>query len=399
MPGLKPVIIAGAGPVGCVSALILSNAGIPVTILEAEDDLIIDMRGSTFHPPTLDMLDDLNVTPKMVEQGLITPILQFRDLDEGMIAEFDHGLLTEHTRHPFRLQCEQFKLTRIVVDMLAEFPDTKLIFNARVTAPSQSDDGVSVTYETPDGEVTVEGSYLIGCDGSRSTVRKSQGIGFEGFTYPEHFVTVSTSVELDQIIPDMGGVSYISHPEEWCAMIHAPQYWRFLFPTKLELSDEEVMDDGYLQMRMKRIAPMEGDYPIEHKTIYNVNQRVADTYRKGRILLAGDSAHVNNPLGGMGLNGGVQDAVNLSEKLINILLEGGDEALLDQYDRQRRPIAVEYVQQHTIRNKKMIEEKDPAARRKQNDELRAKSLDRDEAIAFLLQTSMINAVRKSEAIQ
>ena len=140
MPGLKPVIIAGAGPVGCVSALILSNAGIPVTILEAEDDLIIDMRGSTFHPPTLDMLDDLNVTPKMVEQGLITPILQFRDLDEGMIAEFDHGLLTEHTRHPFRLQCEQFKLTRIVVDMLAEFPDTKLIFNARVTAPSQSDD-------------------------------------------------------------------------------------------------------------------------------------------------------------------------------------------------------------------------------------------------------------------
>jgi 3-(3-hydroxy-phenyl)propionate hydroxylase len=117
------------------------------------------------------------------------------------------------------------------------------------------------------------------------------------------------------------------------------------------------------------------------------------------VLLAGDSAHVNNPLGGMGLNGGVHDAVNLAPKLISILQEGGDEALLDQYDRQRRPIAVEYVQQQTIRNKKMIEERDPAVRKKTYDELRAKAADKDQAIAVMLQTSMINAVRKSDALE
>jgi len=395
----KPVLVVGGGPVGCVTALILSKAGVPVTILESEDDLIMDMRGSTFHPPTLDMLDDLGVTPQMIEQGLITPMLQYRDLDDGLIAEFDHGMLTDYTRHPYRLQCEQFKVTRIIVDMLDDYPDTNLLFNAKVVKIEQSDDGVTATFETPDGTQTIEGSYLVGCDGSRSTVRKSQDITFEGFTYPEHFVTVSTSLPVDSIIPDMGGVAYISHPDEWCALIHAPQFWRFLFPTSLDLSDEEVMKDDYLQMRMQRIAKSDTDYPIEHRTIYNVNQRVAETYRKGRVMLAGDSAHVNNPLGGMGLNGGVHDAVNLAPKLISILQENGDEALLDQYDRQRRPIAIEYVQQQTIRNKKMIEERDPAVRKKTYDELRAKAADKEQAIAVMLQTSMINAVRKSDALQ
>ncbi len=155
----KPVLVVGTGPVGCVTALILSKAGVPVTILEAEDDLIMDMRGSTFHPPTLDMLDDLGVTPQMIEQGLITPMLQYRDLDDGLIAEFDHGMLTDYTRHPYRLQCEQFKLTRIIVDMLADYPDANLIFNATVVEIDQSADGVTATYETPDGTQSIEGSY------------------------------------------------------------------------------------------------------------------------------------------------------------------------------------------------------------------------------------------------
>ena len=393
------VIIAGAGPVGCVAALILSNAGIPVTLLEAEAGLIQDLRASTFHPPSLDMLDELGVTPKLIERGLITPSIQYRDLDDGLVAEFDHALIADETNHPYRLQCEQFKLTRVIHDMLEPFGDTEFRFNARVTGASQTGEGVTVAYSTPDGDEEIFGAYLIGCDGSRSVVRKSQEIEFAGFTYPEQFVTISVPEPVDRIVPDMGHVAYISHPTEWCALIHAPDFWRFLFPIPMEMTWEEAFDETYLQDRLHRLAPWDSAYSVNHKTLYGVNQRVAETYRKGRILLAGDAAHVNNPLGGMGMNGGLHDGINLANKLVRIIRGEESDDLLDRYDRQRRPIAVEYVQAQTIRNKKNLEEKDPAVRKRRQDELRAVAEDPEKSRELLMQTSMINGVRKSEAIQ
>ncbi len=393
------VIIAGAGPVGCVAALVLSNAGIPVTLLEAEAGLIQDLRASTFHPPSLDMLDELGVTPKLIERGLVTPSIQYRDLDDGLVAEFDHALIAGETNHPYRLQCEQFKLTRVIHGMLEPFGDTEFRFNARVTGASQTGGGVTVAYSTPDGEDEISGAYLIGCDGSRSAVRKSQGIEFAGFTYPEQFVTISVPEPVDRIVPDMGHVAYISHPTEWCALIHAPDFWRFLFPIPMEMTREEAFDETYLQDRLHRLAPWDAAYSVNHKTLYGVNQRVAETYRKGRILLAGDAAHVNNPLGGMGMNGGLHDGINLANKLVRIIRGGESDDLLDRYDRQRRPIAVEYVQAQTIRNKKNLEEKDPAVRKRRQDELRAVAEDPEKSRELLMQTSMINGVRKSEAIQ
>ena len=393
------VVIAGAGPVGCVAALILARAGVTVRLLEAEPDLVLDMRGSTFHPPTLDMLDELGVTPKLIEQGLITPAFQFRDLDDGLIAEFDLALLRDHTEHPYRLQCEQFKLTRVIADMLAAYPHVELSFGTRLIAITQTDSHALVEYEGPGGLGKIACDYLIGCDGSRSTVRKSQNIGFPGFTYAEHFVTVSVSEDISQIVPGMGDVSYISHPTEWCALIHAPQLCRFLFPVQADISHEDSLAEDYLQQRMKRIAACRGDYSIAHRTIYSVNQRVAETYRRGRVLLAGDAAHVNNPLGGMGMNGGIHDGINVAEKLVAVLNEGESDDLLDKYDRQRRPIANDYVQTYSIRNKQLIEEADPVVRRRRQDDLRAIADDPQRSIDLLLQTSMINAVRKSRSIE
>ena len=135
------------------------------------------------------------------------------------------------------------------------------------------------------------------------------------------------------------------------------------------------------------------------RTLYGVNQRVAESYRLGRILLAGDSAHVNNPLGGMGMNGGIHDGVNLSEKLIAIYNYGGSEDLLDLYDRQRRPIAIEYVQAQTIRNKKNLEERDPNIRKQRQDELRAMTDNLEKSRDMLLQSSMINSLERSANIR
>ena len=398
MTNKTQIIIAGAGPVGCVVGLILARAGISVTILETENDLIPELRASTFHPPTLDMLDDLGVTPKLIDQGLITPKIQYRDLEDGLVAEFDHALIDDRTKHPYRLQCEQFKLTRIIAEMLKEFPHAEISFDSKFVDASQTDNAVRVFYETPAGSEQVTCDYLIGADGSRSEVRKSQKIEFQGFTYPEQFVTVSVPEDVDKIVPGMGHVCYIAHPTQWCALIHAPDYWRFLFPIPMETTKEEAFDDDFLEGRLQHLAPHQERYAIQLRTLYRVNQRVAETYRLGRILLAGDSAHVNNPLGGMGMNGGIHDGVNLADKLVRIYEGGETEELLNLYDRQRRPIAIEYVQAQTMRNKKNLEETDPNVRRQRQDELRDVANNVEKSRELLLQTSMINGLERSEAI-
>ena len=398
MTNKTQIIIAGAGPVGCVVGLILARAGISVTILETENDLIPELRASTFHPPTLDMLDDLGVTPKLIDQGLITPKIQYRDLEDGLVAEFDHALIDDRTKHPYRLQCEQFKLTRIIAEMLKEFPHAEISFDSKFVDASQTDNAVRVFYETPAGSEQVTCDYLIGADGSRSEVRKSQKIEFPGFTYPEQFVTVSVPEDVDKIVPGMGHVCYIAHPTQWCALIHAPDYWRFLFPIPMETTKEEAFDDDFLEGRLQHLAPHQERYAIQLRTLYGVNQRVAETYRLGRILLAGDSAHVNNPLGGMGMNGGIHDGVNLADKLVRMYGGGETEELLNLYDRQRRPIAIEYVQAQTMRNKKNLEETDPNVRRQRQDELRDVVNNVEKSRELLLQTSMISGLERSEAI-
>ena len=398
MTNKTQIIIAGAGPVGCVVGLILARAGISVTILETENDLIPELRASTFHPPTLDMLDELGVTPKLIDQGLITPKIQYRDLEDGLVAEFDHALIDDRTKHPYRLQCEQFKLTRIIAEMLKEFPHAEISFDSKFVDASQTDNAVRVFYETPAGSEQVTCDYLIGADGSRSEVRKSQKIEFQGFTYPEQFVTVSVPEDVDKIVPGMGHVCYIAHPTQWCALIHAPDYWRFLFPIPMETTKEEAFDDEFLEGRLQHLAPHQERYAIQLRTLYGVNQRVAETYRLGRILLAGDSAHVNNPLGGMGMNGGIHDGVNLADKLVRMYGGGETEELLNLYDRQRRPIAIEYVQAQTMRNKKNLEETDPNVRRQRQDELRDVANNVEKSRELLLQTSMINGLERSEAI-
>ena len=399
LPMTSPhVLIAGAGPVGLVSALTLARAGIPVTVFERNTTSPQDLRASTFHPPTLDLLARFGITEELVSQGLVARYTQQRDRKEGLVAEFDMSLLEGETQHPFRLQCEQWKLNTLLLDRLARFPHARILLGAELQSVLQDAEGVEVKVKL-DGEVRAfTGDYLIGADGAWSSVRQSLGIEFEGFTYPERFLVVSTDFEFADHFPKLSYVNYVSDPQEWCVLLRVPSLWRVLFPTRPEESDEEVLTDASIQARLQNLLPKDTPYPTVHRTLYKVHQRVAKQFRQGRVILAGDAAHINNPLGGMGMNGGVQDAFNLSDKLVDILLSGASTDLLDRYERQRRSVAIEYINANTARNKKTIEERDPEKRRKTQDELRAIAANPVAAKDYLRKTSMIDALERAESI-
>jgi 3-(3-hydroxy-phenyl)propionate hydroxylase len=398
------ILIAGGGPVGLFAALLLGRRGIPIRLFDENAAPQADPRAATTHPGTLELLGAAGLVEDMARVGLVTPIVQFWDRPSGRrIAEFDHAILKDDTDYPFVIQCEQFKTAQLILGRLADLPHVDVRFGHAVTAVDQRGDAVAIEVQGPDGTEWHRGAYLIGADGGRSVVRKQCGIAFEGFTWPERFIVLTTPFDFEAsrgYCPR----SYFADPDEWCNCFKVsadgpPGLWRTVFPAKAELGEDELMSDAGVQARLKKFFPRADDYEIVHRNLYVTHQRVAQSFRRGRVLLAGDAAHVNNPIGGMGLNGGFQDAANLAEKLADIVLEGADERLLDLYDRQRRTVATDFVQAQTIANKKQLEERDPAARRRNLDELAATAADPVRARQFLLRSGMIASQRRAAAMR
>jgi 3-(3-hydroxy-phenyl)propionate hydroxylase len=392
------VIVVGAGPVGLTAALALARRGIPTIVLEAEQEPVLELRGSTFHPPTLDMLDEFGVVPRMIEVGLKAPTWQFRDRETGPVATFDLSLLAGDTGHPYRVQCEQWKLTRLLLEEYLKIAGAEIRFGHQVEAVRQDDGAIEVEARAASGRVAVSGRHVVAADGARSAVRRSLGIAFDGFTYPELFLIASTDYPFEQKLTDIAYVNYIADPFEWLVLLRVPELWRVLVPAAETADREKLLSDESLQGVLQRVVARSEPYRIAHRSLYHVHQRVAQHFGVGRVLLAGDAAHVNNPLGGMGMNGGMHDAFNLAEKLAAIWA-GGDERLLDRYERQRRTVAIEAVQQQTDRNHQIISERDPEVRRKSLDQLRRTAANKESARAYLLNSSMISSVRRAAQIE
>lgn len=398
-----PVTIAGSGPVGSLLALYLGRRHIPVLLLEKEQELPVDLRASTFHPPSLEMIADLGlgVIEEMLDKGLIADRYQYRDRRTNEVASFDMSLLADSTRYPFRLQLEQYEFTRIVNDRLRDLDNVEVRFGCEVTGFTQNDEHVDVQVAGPDGDELISTDFLVSAEGARSRIRKLAGIGYTGFTYDEKFLVVSTTFPFEEVFEDLSWVNYVSDPEEWCVILRTEKLWRVLFPTTPETADDDkrLLSDAFIQQRLHHLWDKVGDYDIGHRTLYSVNQRVAETYYTGRVLLAGDACHINNPLGGMGMNGGLHDANNLAAKLVRIIREGEAHLpLFEHYNRQRRDLAVRFVQEHTIANKKLMEARDSDVQASRQKMLMETAADPQKAKAFLLERAMISCVRDSESL-
>jgi 3-(3-hydroxy-phenyl)propionate hydroxylase len=375
-----------------VAAAHLVRAGIPVTVLEAGPALSEESRASTFHPPTLDMLDDLGAAAPLIAQGLKAPQFQYRTKPDGLIAQFDFAEIADVTRHPFRVQSEQFKLTRILCDALRDAPAFSIEFDVKVVVVEQDATGVTIGLERRGGKrERRRGRWLIGADGARSEVRRALGTDFEGFTWPERFLVVSTPYDFYGRIPDLVAVNYVADPQRWHILLEIPGMWRVMFPIAGNVSDETARTRDFAQAMMTGVLPGVTDYEIVHTTLYHVHQRVAGTYRTGRAFLAGDAAHINNPLGGMGMNGGIHDAVDLTERLAGVWRGELREDELDRYDKQRRGVTLEYVQTQSIQNKRNLENPDGGFK----ETIRAIAADPARRRDYLLRTAMIASLRRA----
>ncbi|MBK17840.1 MAG: hypothetical protein CMM52_03245 [Rhodospirillaceae bacterium] len=401
------ILIAGAGPVGMISGYYLANKGIPVTVFDSLPQTTTDHRASTVHPSTLEMLSELGMTDEMTEKGLISAVFQYRDrYDDRIVAEFDYGIISDETNFPYALQVEQHKVINVAREHAERLPDFSLKRPYEVVGLEQDDDGVALSVKNPDGEIeTYSGRYLIAADGGRSVIRKALDIEFPGFTWGERFVIATTKFDFGS--PEAGNHryrNYVAHPDQWCALIKVAGddmtgLWRILLPASGDESDEYVKSIDWVQDKFAECLPYAPPYEVIHRNLYNVHQRVAETFHVGRAVLAGDSAHVNNPLGGMGMNGGIHDGLNIAEKLVRIWRGEGDDSLLAQYDRQRRTMAKKYVQAQSIQNKEILQESDMDARRKKLDALGAIAEDREACHEYLLKSSLIAMVREANSVQ
>jgi len=388
------VFIAGAGPVGLVAAANLVHRGVPVTVFEAGTTLSEESRASTFHPPTLDMLDAFGATAPLMAQGLKAPRFQYRSRKRGLLGEFDFSAIADATGNPYRVQCEQSKLTRILLDQLSSQPNFQIEFGSAVQGVTQDGDKVEIAVQRNGHNERHRARWLIGADGARSDVRRSLGIAFEGFTWPERFLVVSTPFDFADVIPHLVEVCYVADPQRWHFLLQIPGLYRVMFPVAAHESDELALSSAFAQSLMATIVPGLSDYEIAHVTLYRVHQRVAKTFALGRTFLVGDAAHINNPLGGMGMNGGIHDAINLTDRLAAVWHERSGLAELERFDHQRRLVTLEHIERQSIENKRNLESDGEDFGRA----LRHIAADTGRTYDYLLRVSMIASLRRAKEL-
>lgn len=394
---INRVIIVGAGPVGLFAALLLGRRGIPFTLIEAEAALAEDLRASTFHPPTLDLLDDQGLAEPLIAMGLISPTWQVRMHETGERAVFALERIARDTAHPYRLQCEQSKLCRLLLALVLAENRGEVRMGTRLVSVSQDDDGVSAQLLVGGEPETIEGRYLIGADGSRSAVRESLGFAFDGKTYPETTILATTSFAFEDHLPGLSNVNYVWKAKGTYSLLRLPDVWR----CNLNPDEGETIKDGLrpesIQRKLQAIVPRDDDYVVHEIRAYRIHMRIVDDYRAGRVLLAGDAAHVNSPSGGMGMNGGIHDAAELVETLATVW-NGASDTLLGRYNRRRRPVAEAEILGQSDRNRARMQERDIGKRHTMLAELQAIAEVPMRARDYLLRSSMIAGLRQAAAV-
>ncbi|PPF85650.1 hypothetical protein C5B96_06190 [Subtercola sp. Z020] len=392
------VIVVGGGPVGTTTALKLAHGGLRVILLEGRDATSLEHRATTFHPPTLEMLDELGLAEPLIEKGIIAPSYQFRDAKLGKIVDLEFEILKEDTRYPFRLQVEQSVMTTMANAALEAHPLAELNTQSKVTGIRRRANHVEVEVASGPRTGTLRASHVIGADGMKSTIRQALDVGFSGHTYPERFLVISTSAPLHELLPDIASVNYVADPVDWHVLMRNPSGWRILFPAPFdEETPEHLLSPENVRRQFARVLPGrtddEADAAIDWATLYEVHRKVAETLRVGNVYLVGDAAHVNNPMGGMGMNSGVHDGYLLAELLVRGSGGVDVDAELEAWAEKRRAVALDFVGKETEGNWSALRDTDEERRAAQRASWQALGEDDDARRDFLLTSSMLASLK------
>jgi 3-(3-hydroxy-phenyl)propionate hydroxylase len=404
MSKLDRILVVGAGPVGTVAGLRLAQYGFNVTVFERTPSPPDDHRAAALQPASHAIFEQLGIIDEIERQGLRAQLYQWRDrlLDE-VIADFDFGILKDVSDYPYVIQLEQHKTVNIALAEASKFPNFEIVRPVEVVSVRQNTDKAIVDVRREDGSIEVyTGAYLIGCDGGRSLVRNTIDVSFDGFTWGARQLIVTTDYDFESAM-NFRYRNFYTHPVRSCSLFKIPGedgrgLWRSGIPVKPEESDDEALSDEWISAQLAECFPIGAPYRLLHKTLYNAHNRVARQFYRGRMILAGDAAHLNNPNGAMGMNSGLQDAMNIADKLKEIR-EGGDpETLLARYDRQRRLTAIEFVQPQSIAGRKLMLESDADKRREGMDRLRRIASDPAQHHDYLYKASLIAMQDRADQI-
>ena len=385
-----PVTIVGAGPSGLTLAWWLIQHGHTVTVLERESTVPKDMRASTFHPATLDLLADSGLADELVARGTVVPQWQYLIHESGERAVFDMACLSDATAYPFRLQCEQFQLTELLAARLAEHPSCSLHFGAEVKAVTASTDGVQIQYQQHSELIDTDCNWLVAADGASSQVRKSLGLTFDGQVFPKTSITLVLDYPFEDDIANLLGVNYVWLPDRHYSLMRLRDTWRFTFSPASDQDKETALSDKVAREHIARVSPRAAQSEIRSRNYYTLHQRCLDSFCHSRVLFVGDAAHLNSPAGGMGMNSGIHDARSLADHLVPVL-QGSDSSLLARYDRRRRTIAREEVQRLSAKNYARHRETEASKRRLIWQELQDTINDPVKHREYLLDAAMIRS--------
>ncbi|MEO0062363.1 MAG: hypothetical protein RLZZ08_923 [Pseudomonadota bacterium] len=349
---MHDVIVVGGGPTGFITALGLAQAGCSVLVLEAADAVSDSPRAAVYHWSTLEGLDRLGIREEAEQRGFPKNGYQWLIRRTGEQIDYDLTVLRDHTRFPYNIHLGQDQLALIAHDRLDLLDNAEVRFGTKVDRLEQDATGVTLHVMTADGPQVLRAGWVVGADGASSTVRQQLGLAFDGFTWPERFVATN-------VFHDFESAGYAQTTmvvdDQWGAVIvkiSRDGLWRCTF-----MEDASLPEDSLLQRipaAYHHLLPGKGDYRLSRAAPYRMHQRCAASFRHGRVVLAGDAAHVTNPTGGFGLTTGLFDAFALWPTLAAVALDGADPALLDRWAQDRRQTYLEKTSPQATAYKRFV---------------------------------------------
>lgn len=358
-----PVIIAGAGPVGLATALGLARSGVEVKVLEREAQISHSPRALAYLFPVFPGFERLGVLEDLFREGLEVNGMNFVVFDSG--EQIHHGLdpVAGHVDFPCNIHLGQDQVSRILLRHLSAFPNVEICYNTEVLGLEQDDKGVTVELSRSGERDSERTGWLVGADGAGSAVRRGLGLGFIGSTWADRFI--ATNIKYDFESHGFKPANWVLDPMYGAivAKITGAGLWRYTYRESADLPVETY--ESRISKHLAQALPDHGSYELMQSAPYKMHQRSAESFRVGRVLLAGDAAHVTNPTGGLGLMGGFLDAFVLYEALAAVIAGTADDSILSAYARERQRVFRDVVSPAATENKKMVFDLDDSQRRTQ----------------------------------